>query len=296
MYIYFADDNGDVYKVKDNDASPQQIWKRPLGVSVGNNLIGSVDKIYFGAATGGVRCLNKADGSDCAGWTNDAGFTAPVSGTLSLDDYTPGVNASWIGLEDGKVVRFMTASGVISSFFQTGGPIKASPYADAAYKGGNNLYIASTDGKIYARTSANLTTQPAAWFDFDSGAPIYTAPFKDLSNGKYMYFGNDAGRLYKVDAASGTPVMTFQANGAIRSSPVAVPAAFSGLVAGEDYVYFGCDDGYIYAVNTNTGQLRSGWPVATGGAVRSDPVADLDNLTLMVGSSDGKTYVLYIGP
>jgi len=296
VYLYFANDIGDIYKVKDNDISPQEIWKRQLGTAVRSNPIDSGGKLYFGAANNKVYCLNKADGSDCSGWTYDAGFTAPISGTLALDDRTPGVNASWIGLEDGKVVRFLTAYGTISSYFQTGGPIKSSPYADAAYLGGNNLYVTSTDGKLYSRTSANLTTLPADWTDYDSGSPIYTSPFKDLANEKYIYFGNDAGRLYKVDAASGTLVLSFQAGGPIKSSPVMVPADFCGLAAGEDYVYFGSDDGYIYAVNTHTGQLRSGWPVATGGPVRADLVVDIANLTLMAGSSDGKTYVLYIGP
>ena len=296
VYLYFADVAGDIYKIRDNDASSQQIWKRQLGVSVVSNPIDSSAKLYFGAADNRVYCLNKADGSDCLGWTYDAGFTAPISGTLALDDRTPGVNASWIGLEDGKVVRFLTASGAISSWFQTGGAIKSSPFADAAYLGGNNLYITSTDGKLYARTSANLTTQPANWMDFVSGSPIYTSPFKDLDTGKYVYLGNDAGRFYKVDAASGTEVMSFQAGGPIRSSPVVIPGTWLGLPAGEDYAYFGCDDGYIYAVNVNTGQLRTGWPVPTGGPVRADPVIDTGSLTLIVGSSDGKTYVLYIGP
>jgi outer membrane protein assembly factor BamB len=296
VYLYFADDYGDIYKIRDNEASAQQIWKRQLGAKVVSNPVDSGAKLYFGADNARVYCLNKADGSDCAGWTYDAGFTASVSGTISLDDRTPGVNASWIGLEDGKVVRFRTADGTISSAFQTGGPIKTSPYADAAYLGGNNVYVTSTDGKIYARTSANLTTKPSNWQDFNSGAPIYTSPFKDQQDGKSVYFGNDAGRLYKVDASSGELVMSFQAGGPIRSSPVMVPADYSGLGAGEDYVYFGCDDGYIYAVNTHTGQLRDGWPVPTGGPVRADVNVDLENLTLIVGSSDGKTYVFYIGP
>jgi outer membrane protein assembly factor BamB len=247
-----------------------------------------------------VYCLNKADGSDCAGWTYDAGFTAPISGTLSLDDYTQGVNASWIGLDDGKVVRFLSAYGTISSYFQTGGAIKSSPYADAAYLGGNNIYVTSTDGKLYARTSANLTTIPSDWTDFNSGSPIYTSPFKDMADGEHMYFGNDAGVLYKVDAASGTLAMSFQAGGPIRSSPVMAAGVDAGLGAGNDYVYFGCDDGNIYAVNTHTGVLRSGWPVATGGPVRADPVLDIDTdegiYNLIVGSNDGKTYVFYIGP
>ena len=112
---------------------------------------------------------------------------------------------------------------------------------------------------------------------------------------KYIFFGDDAGRLHKVDvtgaSAPGWPV---QAAGAIRSSPVWVPGSAVGIA--QNYVYFGCDDGYIYAFDADTGARRAGWPVATGGPVRADLVVDPDDRTLKVGSTDGKTYALSIGP
>ncbi|MFA7008369.1 MAG: fibronectin type III domain-containing protein [Elusimicrobiales bacterium] len=298
LYIYFADDNGDVYKVRDDEAGAVLVWKQPLGAAVRSNIMcPSLDcsgpRMYFGASDSTVRCLNKADGTPCPGWSFAGAITAPPSGTISIDDRAT-VNTGWIGLEDGKVVAVHTADGTVPTSYQTGAAIKTSPFLDARDASPNNvLYFTSTDGKLYARVSSNLSNRPAGWpsGDYDAGAPINTSPFITWDAVKYVFFGDDAGRLHKVSAADGAsaPGWPFQAGAAIRSSPVWVPGAVS-------YVYFGCDDGYIYAINADTGVMRSGWPVATGGPVRADIVIDPDNGRLMVGSGDGKTYVLEITP
>lgn len=304
LYIYFADDNGDIYKVSDDNSAAGIKWKKSIGAPIKSSLMCSDqscsgDVFYFGAADNKVHCLNKADGTPCTGWNYASAITAPISGTLSIDARAT-ITTGWTGLEDGKMVSFKTGDGTSNTVFQTGAAIKSSSYLDAAYgAANNNLYFTSTDGKLYSRTSANLTAIPTGWTDYNSGSPIYTSPWVTSGSPKYVFFGDDGGRLRKVDAASGALVWTFQAGGAIRSSPVVVPGAWVGLA--QDYLYFGCDDGYIYGVDANTGALRSGWPVATGGPVRADPVTDLSDAdpgkrVLVVGSNDGKTYTLNIGP
>jgi len=296
--IYFGDDNGDIYKIADSGVSASFVWKRPLSTTVRSDIIFSGNKLYFGGSDNKVYCLNASDGSDCAGWTYDAQVTAAISGTPSLDDYTDGVNAGWIGLEDGTVIKFRSVDGVVVSSFTTGGAVKSSPFVDAAYVGANNnLYITSTDGKLYARTSANLKTTPSNWSDFNADSPIYSSPFIwEVQGDKYVFFGDDSGKLYKVSATSGGAAgyyETFQAKGAIRTMPVVVSSGtFPGVY--DDYIYFGCDDGYIYAVSANTMQLRDGWPVTTGGKVSGNPVVDIVNKVLLIGSQDGRTYKICI--
>ena len=293
VYVYFADDNGDIYKVQDNNSAPLgPKWKKSIGVPVRSSLmctdqVCSGDVFYFGAADNKVRCMNKSDGSPCAGWNYASAITAPIAGMMSIDARAT-INTGWTGLEDGKMVSFKTGDGTSNTVFQTGGAIKSSPYLDAAYSAANNnLYFTSTDHKLYSRTSANLTAIPTNWADYDSGAAIYTSPWVADGPTKYVFFGDDEGRLRKVDATYGGSLpaaWTFQAGGAIRSSPIVVGG----------YVYFGCDDGYIYSISADTGLLRTGWPVATGGPVRADPVTDGNRL--VIGSNDGKTYVLDIAP
>ncbi|OGR76399.1 MAG: hypothetical protein A2X32_12450 [Elusimicrobia bacterium GWC2_64_44] len=295
VYLYFTGENGDVYKVRDDGGSVAEEWKTSLG-SRAVSVLETAARLYIPTADNKVRCLNRSDGQPCSGWTFSSEVTASPAGTPSVDERAT-VATGWIGLEDGKLVSLKTGDGTSNTTFTTGGPVKSSPYFDAYVASADNaLYITSTDGKIYAVNSGNMTSM-SGWTDYDTGSAIYTSPFVwPLGGTKYVFFGADNGRLYKVNAGTGELVWHYQAGGAIRSSPVLVPAGYMGLAAGEDYVYFGCDDGKIYGVNANTGQLRTGWPVATGGPVRADPVADSDAMTVSVGSSDGRLYTLYVGP
>lgn len=294
-YLYFAGANGDVYKIEDEGGSARQQWKTSLGAEL-KSMLDMDSRLYIPTADKKVHCLEKSDGSACAGWTFSSAVTGVPAGTPSVDDRAT-VNMAWIGLEDGKIVSLNAGDGTSGNVFQTGGPVKSSPFLDAYSASPDNaLYVTSTDGKIYAVNSGNMTAM-AGWNDYATGSAIYTSPFVwNLGGTKYAFFGADDGRLYKVNAVTGGLAWSFQAGGAIRSSPVVVPAGYVGLGAGEDYVYFGCDDGKIYGVNANTGALRTGWPVSTGGPVRADPVADPDAKTISVGSNDGRLYTIYIGP
>ena len=295
VYLYFAGANGDVYKVRDLGASASQAWRTPLGSAV-KSMTDTDTRLYVSAADNKVHCLNKTDGQPCANWSFASEITAPVAGLPTVDERAS-VATAWAGLEDGKVVSLKTGDGTSNTTFVTGGPVKSSPFFDAYVASEENaLYVTSTDGKIYAINSGNMTAM-SGWLDYDAGSPIYSSPFLwTLGGTKYVFFGADNGRLYKLNAGTGALVWTFQAGGAIRSSPVLVPAGYMGLGVGEDYVYFGSDDGRIYGVNANTGQLRTGWPVTTGGPVRADPVADPASKTVSVGSADGRLYTIYVGP
>ncbi|MDA3824163.1 MAG: lamin tail domain-containing protein [Bacteroidales bacterium] len=300
VYIYFATDNGDIYKVQDNNGSAGFIWKQSLGATVVSGImdIDTSAKFYFGTSDNKVHCLNKVDGSNCgAGWP--ATVSANPVGLMSIDDRAT-INTGWIGLEDGNLVALGTVDGSSPNSYLTGDAIKTSPFSDARVIDPNNLiYFTSTDGKLYAQISATLSEKPAGWAaDFYEplpNSPIYSSPNVTFSGAKYIFFGNEAGQLHKVDGADGTSNFAgwpFQAGGAIRSLPIWVPGGAVGI--DKDYVYFGCDDGYIYAVDADTGELRNGWPIAAGGQVRGIPVIETSDNTLTIGSTDGKVYVVCV--
>jgi outer membrane protein assembly factor BamB len=141
-----------------------------------------------------------------------------------------------------------------------------------------------------------------------------------------VYFGSYDGNLYAVDAATGTLTWKFQTAGEITSSPAVAEGIVyvnndTGLYAldahkgvqkwllktGEpvpfahrwDYfqsspawvdgvLYFGSADGYLYAVEANSGKVL--WRFQTAGRVRASPaVADG---VVYGGSMDGNLYAL----
>jgi outer membrane protein assembly factor BamB len=53
-------------------------------------------------------------------------------------------------------------------------------------------------------------------------------------------------------------------------------------------VYFGSDDGYLYALNAANGSLI--WNYSTGGPVKSSPA--VVDCVVYVGSNDGKVYAI----
>jgi outer membrane protein assembly factor BamB len=101
---------------------------------------------------------------------------------------------------------------------------------------------------------------------------------------KYVYFGADNGKLYKVDAASGTIVWTYQTGGPIRTTPV----VYGG------YVYFGSDDGYVYCISASSGNLRPKWPIFAGSPVRGMFFIDTVNKRLYFGTYTGKLMCISI--
>jgi len=103
------------------------------------------------------------------------------------------------------------------------------------------------------------------------------------------YFGTTAGTLYCVDSLKGTKVWSNSYNCSILSTP----AVFNGTV------YTGADDGNIYALNATDGRLI--WTVPAGGVnsvpselttwqTESSPMGA--NGFVIVGAQDGKLYCI----
>jgi len=86
--------------------------------------------------------------------------------------------------------------------------------------------------------------------------------------------------LYTVE--SGAKIWTLETGDQIRSSPA---IAFRTIV-------FGCDDGYVYAVNASNGQLA--WKFKTSASVQASPTINIVDSLVYIGSFDNTFYALNI--
>ncbi|MFH1415963.1 MAG: lamin tail domain-containing protein [Elusimicrobiota bacterium] len=297
-YLYFADNSGNVYKLRDNGNDYTQMWSKPLTTTFDSIVVR--DYVYAPGADGNIRKLGKDTGLGAGNW--DGGLAGSLKGFPAVQDGWRGVSALWVSSDNGKVYRVQLSDGIATSNLTTGGPILISPTLDTGYYNqdleSNFLFIGSTDGKVYCRVSGNLSNIPDGWKNrsgqedgnYNTGSPIMGGIWKAIEGQKkYLYFGNDAGRVYKIDASSGTMPWPapFQAEGKIRTTPV--------LLSG--YVYFGDTKGYYYAVSASDGiTMRNGYPLYLGAAVLSNPTYDSSNKRLYIGTEDGRMHAINIGP
>ncbi len=140
---------------------------------------------------------------------------------------------------------------------------------------GGNSFSFAQDGTVYS-TRADLVAQSpdhnVAWIkDIPAaGEPVLAADGTIYVGGK--------GALSAVNS-DGTGKWSFLVPNYIVMSP---------SVANDGTVYFGCDDGNVYAVAPD-GRLK--WKFQTGGAVRSTPTIT-KNGTIYFGSLDNKLYAV----
>ncbi|MFH2201703.1 MAG: fibronectin type III domain-containing protein [Elusimicrobiota bacterium] len=304
-YIYFANDQGDIYKIHDGGGgSAVQDWKRDLSGTFKSAIVptfdggGAVDALYIGGQDGKVYKLDPATGDTDAGWSFDPSISGAFSGTAYLDNRN-GVKALWIGSEGGGIYRLKTVDGTVTtSESPSAAAIRITPNLDSGGSGdSNNIFWGADDGVFRARTSANLSTIPGGWSDYTvspSGA-LRSSPYisRDESP-RAIYFGCDNGKLYKLNAGTGALIWARQTGAQVRGTPVMLPTSITS--AGANYIYVGSDDGYVYGLKVADGAHRDGWPVYVGSPVRGELVYDYTNNAIVFGTLEGKVYVLEVGP
>ena len=229
-------------------------FERVLGEELSTAvLFDYVSNIYFGTTNSNVYCILNTDGSDV--WTD----TSTVGGDIESSPamiYVPSIDYDevYFGANDGKIYGFKAADGTGARFFDTG---------------------------------------------YGSEGAIKTAPYialQDPSNPgtsrRLVLFGTENGRFYAVNTANlgaatddtgwtTNPVVT---GGAIYSAP------WVDIDSG--YVYFGCQDGKLYALSMTDGTPKENFPVDIGSPIDSWPL--VYNGYVYFGADNGKIYAVDI--
>ena len=149
----------------------------------------------------------------------------------------------YFGSRDKKIYAFNGRTGVPLWQYQTGGWVDSSPAVS-----GGAVYAASMDGNLYALdrlTGALLWSVPL-------GAGSVSSPLV-LAGRVFVGTGAPDSKLKVFDAASGAQLMSYAALQPVDSAP-----SSDGL-----RVFFGANDGWLYALDKDT--LAQAWAYQTTG-------------------------------
>jgi outer membrane protein assembly factor BamB len=186
---------------------------------------------------------------------------------------------------DGTVYASLTGgiAGVCPNGIQRFVLLTTGSLYSAAQASDGTLYVGGDDRLLRA-----LQSDGKLKWAFSAAGAILTAPVFDADT-NFVYAADRSGRVFKVQA-DGRPDESF------AFGPVG-PISSSPAVAG-DHLYFGSDDGNVYAVNKSTGSKSTGhadWTFPTGARVFSSPAVATSTgspAIVVIGSDDGNVYFL----
>ncbi|MGD0947193.1 MAG: PQQ-binding-like beta-propeller repeat protein [Candidatus Binatia bacterium] len=245
--------------------------------------------VFVGGGNGSLYGLTNTGVAQATYWPDAIGGFISASpslvgeGTVCVDS----LNGTFVAVCPNGVTRFAVSTG----------PSQSSP----AQAPDGTLDFGADDGQLRAVGVNGIVN-----WSFSAAGPIRAAPVFDTATNS-IYVADRAGWVFKVIAGgslAGRPdakFVAFEQVGPISSSPALA----------EDHLYFGSDDGNLYAIDKCTGTPAWSPPFPTGGAIASSPAVAIiaseppqpftcsssgspavHQRIVVVGSDDGNVYFL----
>lgn len=174
-------------------------------------------------------------------------------------------------------------TGTLEWSYETGG------YLDTSVATGpdGTLYLASTDTLLYALNPDGTEKWIAT--DVENFSSITGSPVLSR-DGTTVYFGNEEGTFFAVDAATGAPLWSFDIRTVhppeSESSPLSITAP--AAVGNDGSLFFTSENNVLYAL-TQEGTFR--WSYKAAAKIRSAPVL-ANGETIHFAAQDGYLYTL----
>lgn len=180
----------------------------------------------------------------------------------------------YFGSRDGRLYARDARTGAAVWNYRTSGWVESSPCVSS-----DTVYAVSMDGYLYALDRQDGSLK---WLT-PLGAPSVSSP---LASGGKVYVGTGLPdkKLKVFDAQSGAPLGSLQAQQPVDSAPA---------VYGQN-IYFGANDGDIYALDSGTLLPPAGWTnYPTAGSFRGNAVAVAGGaIYALPGHDEKKVFVL----
>lgn len=218
------------------------------------------DTVYVGSYAHTLVAINRSNGVEK--WVFNGAKDRYIGASLAVNGNVYAPNAD-------KFLYALNSNGDLLWKFETAGPIWTQPLSD-----GTNLYLTSMDHFIYSLNleypanalaldkHGSRTQVSSPLWKTDLGTAVVADPV--LSNGS-IYVATIDGHLHSVDAASGRLNWTFTNGEGYRS-------VWGSLVVTDEAVFFGDQDGNIFAVSPENGQPIWAAPYSAGASVTAGGV------------------------
>jgi outer membrane protein assembly factor BamB len=307
--VYFGSDRGTVYALNAKTGRPARTFppagKAVSGLTVAGPtlLVGSADgKVYaFQAEDLGYSWISDAAGAAIAGaptsggkvvyagsddhyvyalslatgqreWRQKTGGTTLVSTPL-------GTGVVSAVSQDGNVYTLDTSTGKVLEKTPVSGVVRSDPLM-ARY----DLYFGTSKGVVYNMSSFDpgLGKIVDGGWTFQADGPV-TGPPVVAASGDTVYVATTSGNVCAIRPGGlGNPGTQ------LWSYPVGSPVQ-GGLAVYNGVAYVGCDDGYLYAIDITSQELR--WKHKADGAIQGGILAG--NKLVYFGSLDNHVYALH---